>query len=337
MTRALPAVLIGAVTVLAALTGCGTSPADEQADLIVYSGREEELVAPVIEMFEQESGLDVETRYGDSAELAATLLEEGENSPADVFFSQDAGALGAVQNDDLLAQLPETTLDRVPAQFRSQAGNWVGISARARVIGYSTEVDAGELPESILDYTKPEWKGKVGWAPTNASLQTQITAMRDRIGDAAVGDWIEGMVANDAQVYPDNTAVRDAIANGEIDTGLLNHYYIAQAIAEEGDDYPVAIRYLTGSDPGSLVNVAGAAEIEGTNQRERAIEFIDFLLSDQAQEYFADGSKEYPLVPGVRADGSLRPLEEVEQPDLDLSDLDDLQGTLELMREHGAL
>ena len=323
---------------LAVLAGCGSAPADKEADLIVYSGRIEDLVAPVIEMFEEESGLDVDVRYGDSAEQAATLIEEGENSPADVFFSQDAGALGALQNDSMLAELPESTLAKVAPEFRSNEGDWVGVSARARVIGYNKdELAEGELATSILDYAKPEWRGRVGWAPTNASLQAQITAMRDRIGDDQVGEWLEAMAENDTQVYPDNISVRDAIANGEIDAGLLNHYYIAEGIALEGEDYPVAIGYLRKSDPGSLVNVAGAGEIAGTNQPERAIEFIDFLLSDEAQTYFAQETREYPLVRGVEADPSLRPLRQVEQPDMDLSKLEDLRGTLELMREHGVL
>ncbi len=338
MVRALIVISLTAIASVMSLSGCGSSTADRPTGLTVYSGREEELVGPVIEMFEEETGVEVETRYGDSAELAVTLLEEGENSPADVFFSQDAGALGAVQNEDLLTPLPQATLDRVPREFRSERGDWVGISGRARVIGYSTDGATGEeLPRSILDYAKPEWKGRVGWAPTNASLQAQITAMRERLGDAAVGEWLDGMVANEAQVYPDNTAVRDAIASDEIEAGLLNHYYVAQAIAEEGEDYPVAIHYLPASDPGSLVNVAGAAEVEGADQSAQAVEFIDFLLSEQAQQYFAEGSKEYPLIRGVDADRSLRPLDEIEQPDLDLSELADLQGTVELMREHGVL
>ena len=327
------------LTVLVAvLAGCGSAPAEQEADLVVYSGRIEDLVSPLIEMFEEESGLDVDVRYGDSAELAATLIEEGENSPADVFFSQDAGSLGALQNEGLLAELPKETLGMVAPEFRSSEGDWVGVSARVRVVGYAREKLAEDaLEASHLDYAEPEWKGRVGWAPTNASMQAQITAMRDRLGDDVVGEWLDAMVENDTQVYPDNISVRDAIANGEIEVGLLNHYYIAEAIALEGEDYPVAIGYLAQDDPGSLVNVAGAGEITGTARPDEAVQFIDFLLSEQAQTYFADETKEYPLVKGVDADPALLPLERVEQPDLDLSKLDDLRGTLDLMRQHGVL
>jgi iron(III) transport system substrate-binding protein len=168
-------------------------------------------------------------------------------------------------------------------------------------------------------------------------MQAQITAMRDRLGDDVVGEWLDAMVENETQVYPDNISVRDAVANGEIEVGLLNHYYVAEAIALEGDGYPVAIGYLAQDDPGSLVNVAGAGRVAGTSKPEEATQFLDYLLSDEAQSYFADETKEYPLVKGVDADPALLPLKRVEQPDLDLSQLDDLRGTLDLMREHGVL
>ncbi|MBA2764838.1 MAG: iron ABC transporter substrate-binding protein [Thermoleophilaceae bacterium] len=338
MRRALPPTLAIIAAAVTALPGCGTSAADEQADLVVYSGRIPGLIGPVIDSYEKATGLDVETRFGDTASLAATLLEEGENSPADVFISQDAGALGALQDAGRLAPIETATLEKVPPQFRSSEDDWVGVSARARIVAYAPErVDEADVPASILEFAQPEWRGRVGWAPTNASLQAQITAMRTRIGDEAVGEWLAEMVANDVQVYPDNAAVRDAIANGEIDVGLINHYYVAQAIAAEGSDYPVAIHYLQASDPGSLVNVAGVAPIAGNNRPERTAEFIDFLLAERSQRYFAEGSKEYPLVRGVPADPSLRPLARIEQPDIDLSQIADLEGTLELMRERGAL
>jgi iron(III) transport system substrate-binding protein len=327
-----------------ALGACGgggatdTAGGGDEADLVVYSGRIADLAGPVVEMFEQESGLDVDVRYGDTAALAATVLEEGDNSPADVFFSQDAGALGALQQERRLTELPKAILDRVPPEFRSRAGDWVGVSARARILAYNPDaVEQSELPDSILDLAEPEWRGRVGWAPTNGSLQAQLTAMRLREGDEAVGGWIEAMLANDVQEYPDNTTIRDAVANGEIDVGLINHYYVAQAVAEQGSDYPVEIHYLPASDPGSLVNVAGAGVLASSQRPDAAEQFVDFLLSKPAQEYFADGTKEYPLVRGVEADPSLRPLAEIEQPDIDLSEIDDLEGTLELMRQRGAL
>jgi iron(III) transport system substrate-binding protein len=290
-------------------------------------------------MYEEETGRNVEVRFGETSQLAATILEEGENTPADVFFAQDAGALGALQDEGRLAELPPDILERVDPEYRSEQGDWVGVSARARVVAYDErELEEGDLPDSILGFADDEWSGgRIGWAPTNASLQAFVTALRLVEGEEAARAWLEGIVAGDVQVYDNNVAVRDAVAAGEIDVGFINHYYVAQAVAEEGDDYPVGTYYPPGGDAGSLVNVAGVGMLEGTDDPELALDFIEYMLGPEAQQYFADSSKEYPLAGGVEPDPSLVPLSEIEQPDVDLSNLDDLEGTLELMQETGAL
>ena len=338
--RKLSLALALALTTLAA--ACGSSDESGSDDdpsasgITVYSGREPELIEPAIDMYEDEVGRDVEVRFGDSATLAAQLAEEGENSPADVFFSQDAGSLGAVDAEGLLDSLPRDILDRVPPRFRADDGDWVGVSARARVIAYGPDVSPAELPDSALELTDPKWEGRVGWAPSNASLQAYVTALREVEGEDTAREWLEGMVANDAQAYESNTPVRDAIAAGEIDVGLVNHYYVAEAIAEEGPDYPVKVHFPP-DDLGSLVNTAGVGVLTSTDDRSEALGFVRFLLSPRAQRYFAESSKEYPLIEGVEPDPSVRPLERVPAPRVDLSDLADLEGTLELMRDTGAL
>ena len=314
-----------------------TSPPAE-GPLTVYSGRNEDLIGPLIERYEKRTGVEVEVRYGESAELAATLLEEGDNSPADVFFSQDAGALGALEKEGRLATLPEPLVGEVEPAFRSKPGRWVGVSARARIVAYDRrELEQRELPKSILDFTRPEWQGRIGWAPTNASLQAFVTALRVTEGEDAARRWVEGIVAGDAQTYENNVAVRDAVAAGEIDVGFINHYYVAQAYAEEGRDYPVGIFQPPGGDPGSLVNVAGTGQLEGAGNPGGAQRFVAFLLSREAQRFFARKTKEYPLAAGVKADPSLVPLDRIEQPKIDLSSLDDLAGTVRLLEEAGAL
>jgi iron(III) transport system substrate-binding protein len=315
--------------------GCGGS---EDETVTVYSGREEELVAPLFEVYEEESGDEVEVRYGDSAELAATLLEEGDNTPADVFFSQDAGALGALEKEEMLSVLGEDLSMKVDEPFRSADGNWVGTSGRARVIAYDTrELSERDLPASVLELTEPEWEGRIGWAPTNGSFQAFVTALRLTEGDDVAREWLEGMEANGTQSFDSNSSIRDAIAAGEIDAGLINHYYVAQAQAEEGADYPVDVYFPPNGDVGALINVAGAGVLAASDQEDKATELVEFLLSPQAQRFFAEETKEYPLVDGVEADPAIVPLAEIEQPRLDLSDLDDLQGTLTLIEESGAL
>jgi iron(III) transport system substrate-binding protein len=313
--------------------------AEAEADgpLTIYSGRNEELVGPLMEQFTAATGIEVEVRYGDTAELAATILEEGGNTPADVYFGQDAGALGALADEGVLATLADGSLDLVEERFRATGGEWVGVSGRARVIAYNTDaLSEDEVPGSVLDLTDEEWSGRVGWAPTNGSFQAFVTAMRVELGDEATGEWLEGMIANDVQVYEKNTAIVEAVGRGEIDLGLVNHYYIYQ-FNQEDPDFPVANAFLDGGDVGALVNVAGAGVLSATDQPDAAEQFVDFLLSTEAQEYFRTETFEYPLVSGIEADETLPPIEEIETPELDLGDIDDLQGTLELLRTTGAL
>ena len=320
------------------MLGFGACGGDDSGDtLTIYSGREEEYVGPLFESFTEETGTEVEVRYGESAELAATIAEEGENSPADVFFSQDAGSLGAVEAEGVLAELPAGVLDRVDPRYRSDAGAWVGTSGRARVVGYNTEaVPDGELPESIFEFTDPAWKGRIGWAPTNGSFQSFITAMRLTAGEEATRDWVEGIVANDPETFSDNDTIRDAIASGEIDIGFLNHYYIAEAQAEEGPDYPVASHYTSG-DAGSLVNVAGIGLLESSDAGDAGAEFAEYMLGEEAQTHFAENVKEYPLAAGVKEDPLLVPIARIRQPEVELTELTDLEGTLTLLQDAGAL
>jgi len=314
----------------------GSENEPETEGITLYSGRIAPLIGPVIDEYEAEADRDVQVRFGDSGALAATLLEEGENSPADVFFTQDAGSIGAIDDAGLLEPLPEDVLAKVPERFRADDGTWVGVSARSRIIAYGSGVEVSELPESPLELVEPEWRGRVGWAPTNASLQGYVTALRQVEGEDVAREWLEGMVANDVQVYDSNVPVRDAIASGEIDVGLINHYYVAEAIEQEGPDYPVEI-YFPPDDLGSLVNTTAVGVLASSERKDEALDFIRHLLSRPGQEYFAESSKEYALIDGVEPDPSLPPLAEIPAPEVDLSNLDDVQGTIELMQETGAL
>jgi iron(III) transport system substrate-binding protein len=326
------ALFVMAATVLAG-AGCGGSDDD---GLTVYSGRIAPLVGPLIDEIEARENTDIQTRFGETPQLASTILEEGENSPADVFFSQDAGALGALDREGLLMPLPRDIIERVPPRFRAEDGNWVGTSARSRVIAYSEDVARAELPDSVLGLTDPKWRGRVGWAPTNGSFEAFVTAMRETLGEDRAREWLEGMVANDVQAYDSNVPIRDAIAAGEIDVGLINHYYVAQAVAEEGPDYPVRI-YFPRGDLGSMVNVAGVGILKSTDQPEEALRFVREMLAPDSQRFFAESSYEYPVTPGIPALPSLVPLARIPDPGVDLSDLTDLEGTLELLQETGAL
>jgi iron(III) transport system substrate-binding protein len=312
------------------LAACGGNDA-----LTVYSGRNEALVGPLFEQFEHDTGIKVDVRYGDSAELAATIAEEGGNSPADVFFAQDAGALGAVEEEGLLAELPAATLERVPSRFRDPRGMWVGLSGRARVVAYSTErVREDELPDAIWDYAGPEWRGRIGLAPTNASFQAMVSAMRLAAGDERTRAWLEGVVANEPRLYENNIQTLEAIESGDVDVGFVNHYYL-YGLKRERPDAPVANHYLRDGDPGALVNAAGVGILASSGRVEDAQRLVDYLL-DEGQRYFAEETDEYPLVAGVEPSSELPPLEAIHGPELELGALGaELRETLELLREVG--
>lgn len=315
-----------------------TETAGEGGTLTIYSGRNEELVGPLIEQFEQQSGIDVEVRYGDTAELAATILEEGDNSPADVFFAQDAGALGAVQAADRFEELSDEITGRVEERFRSEEDEWVGVSGRARVVVFNTATyTTTDLPDSIFGYTDPKFRGRIGWAPTNGSFQAFVTALRVLEGEDRAREWLEGIQANEPKVYENNTAVVNAVASGEIDVGFVNHYYLFRLLAENGEGFGARNYYFTNGDPGSLINVAGAGVLSTSDNKPAADQFVEFLLSDEAQQYFADETYEYPLVEGIEPNEALPRLDEIETPNINLSDLDDLQGTLQLLQDLGIL
>ena len=330
-------VVLAALLALAA--GCGGGDDEGSGGtLTVYSGREEELVEPLFDRFEEETGIDVEVRYGDSAELAATIAEEGDNTPADVFFAQDPGSLGAVEGQGRFAELPDSILDRVDERFRDPDGHWTGTSGRVRVIAYNTEeLTEDELPDSVLDLTDPTWKGKLGIAPTNASFQAFVSSMVLTRGEEATREWLEGLKANEPKLYDGNSPVVEAVAAGEILAGLVNHYYL-YLVKEETPDAPVANHFLPGEDPGALVSVAGAGVIEGSDQEDEARRFVEFLLSDPSQRFYVDEAEEaeYPLVDGIAPKEGLPPLDQLRGPQIDLDDLGpQLEKTLELLNEVG--
>ena len=320
-------------------TGTETDTAAAAATLTVYSGRNENLVGPIIEQFRTESGIDVQVRYGDTAEMAATILEEGANSPADVFFGQDAGALGALAEAGRFTPLSDSILEQVEPRFRSADGLWVGVSGRARVLAYNTdELTEADLPESVTALTEEAWRGRVGWAPSNGSFQSFVTALRTLAGEDAAREWLEGMIANDVQAYSNNTAIVTAVGAGEISVGLVNHYYLYRFLAEQGETFPARNYCFPAGDVGSMINVAGVGIIDTSANAAAAEEFVAFLLSNEAQQFFADETNEYPLAgEDIAINPLLQPLDEIVTPELDLNDLSDLQGTLELLQEVGAL
>ncbi len=317
------------------LSACGGSDSDA-GSLTVYSGRSATLVAPLIEQFAEATGIDVRVKYASTPQLAATLLEEGGNTPADVFFAQDPGGLGAVSG--LLTPLSDSVLQRVPQWAVSPSGVWVGVSGRARTVVYNTEsLTPADLPEDLTGFADPKWKGRIGWAPTNASFQTMITAMRSIWGEEKTLLWLKDIKANDPKVYPKNTPIVAATAAGEIDVGLVNHYYLHRFLAEEGDSFGARNYHPPAGGPGAIVMVAGVGILSASDNKENAQIFVDFLLSEEAQRYFVEETFEYPLASGIPVAEGVTPLSEVNNPDISSAALSDLDGTQKLLREAGVI
>jgi len=303
---------------------------------VIYSGRSESFISPFLNKFTALTGTKLDVRYGDSAALAAQLLEEGSNSPADLFISQDAGALGAISEAGLFATLEKQVLDRVEDKYRSSRSDWVGITGRARVFAYSPE-RVKNLPSSIDQLTQQIYRAKVGIAPTNSSFQAFITALIQSRGEAAVVNWLERLKANDVKLYEKNSQIVAAIDAGEIDLGLVNHYYLWEVSKALGRDIAVANGFFAPGDTGNMINVAGAGILKTSTNSQVALELLTYLLSDEAQREFIDQTYEYSLVLKDASPVGLPPLSQIPSPRVDLSLLANLSKTQALLIKVGLI
>ena len=335
MPKRLGRLLLGLVVLAPVLASCGGGDGDQ---LVIYSGRNERLVKPILDRFSQSTGVDISVRYAETTELTPTLLEEGGSTRADVFFSQDAGALAALAGRGRLAPLPQDVLDLVEPRFRDPQGRWVGVTGRARVIAYNTaRLKEADLPTSVLDVAKPQWAPRVGFPPTNASFVAFVSALIEQVGRDRTRAFLEGLKAGGAKRYDNNILVLEAVARGEVELGLVNHYYLYNEFKER-PGAPVA-NHFPGQGPageGTFVNVAGVGIVSGTDQSENAQRFVRFLLEDQAQTYFRDETSEYPLRRGSAPIVELPPLDRLRTIDVPLDRLGrDLEGSQQLLREAG--
>ena len=336
------ALAAGALALMAACSsesagGTAASGGDQEA-ITLYNGRSEELVGPLLEQFTADTGIPIEVRSAGSGELSAQILTEGDASPADVFLSQDAGALGALTKEGLFGALPDETLSRVPAAYRAADGTWTGVSGRVRVVVYNPDLVA-EAPDTIDEVVAGDFAGgTIGYAPTNASWQSFVTGLRVLRGEDDAKAWLEKFAAQEPVAFEGNSQVRDAVDAGEVQIGLINHYYLDELIAEKGPDGVTALnQFMAPGDPGGLVNVAGAGVLGSSDQQEQALALVDYLTGQKAQEYFAQQTWEYPLVEGVAAPTGLPTLKSLDAPAIDLSDLDSIVATQALLAEVGLL
>ncbi len=306
--------------------------------VMLYSGRNEKLVGPLIETMKAATGLEIEVRYEGTPEMAAKIMEEGANSPADLFLSQDAGALGALGKAGLLAELPQATLDKVGASYRDPKGLWVATSGRLRVLAVNPEVSPAAAQYTGIDQILVEDnRDKIGYAPTNASFQSFVTALRVAKGETEAETWLTKLKELSPKTYEKNTAVLEAVDSGEVGIGLINHYYWYRLKQEKGDAVKAELVYLDQADPGALLNVAGVGVLASSKSSEAALKVVDYLLSTEGQTYFADQTAEYPVIEGVTSKFDLKQIDTSKPHGVDLNELDSLAQTQELLKKVGLI
>jgi iron(III) transport system substrate-binding protein len=307
--------------------------------ITLYNGQHEQTTSMLAAAFEEKTGIKVNTRSGDEAELANQILQEGSNSPADVFYTENTPALEHLREQDLLAPIDPSTLATVPARYSSAQGDWVGVSARVSVLVYNTQqISPSSLPSSILALAEPRWKDKLGIAPSETDFQPLISSITKFDGKVAAEKWLEGVKAN-SKIYPDNETVLAQVNNGESAVGLINHYYWYRLRDEVGQKgLHSALAYYAAHDPGDLLNVSGAAVLKSSAHQAAAQAFVAFLVSPEGQQVIAHShSYEYPLRPAVSPAKGLRPFASIQPAPITLSELGDGSAPLELEQKLGLL
>lgn len=313
------------------------NPEAEQA-LLIYTGRKTKYAQPLFDQFTEETGIKITVKEGKTAQLANTILREGADSPADLFFAQDSSNLGALSNAGVLAPLPAETIKKVDPRYTGPKGDWVGTSGRARVLVYNKKmVKAEELPKSIEELADPKWKGRLAWAPGNGSFQSHITAMIKVLGKEKTAAWIKALKANEVQDFPKNTPIVKAVAEGKVAAGLVNHYYLYKVRLDMKEALDAENHFFADGDAGMFINVSGIALLKSSKNKAAAEKFIDWMLNEKAQAFFKDSNFEYPLAAGVSAFAELKPLEQINPVKIDLGDLDKVEETIQVLEENGAL
>ncbi|TWG99152.1 iron(III) transport system substrate-binding protein [Nocardioides sp. J9] len=327
---------VAALTLVAPLLAACSG--DDEPKLVIYNAQHEPLLKELAPAFTEETGIEVELRNGKDLELSNTLVQEGDASPADVFLTENSPAMSQVEAAGLFAKLPDDLVAPIPEQYRPRSGLWTGFVARSTVLVYNTEqVQESDLPASLLDLAKPEWKGRISFSPTGADFQAIVAAVLELEGEEATRAWLEGIKEN-GTVYDGNNVVLEAVDSGQVEVGIVYHYYWERDRKENGDvSDSSAQHYFTDQDPGAFVSVSGAGILESSDMKDEAEKFIEFLVNETGQQVLADSyALEYPLNPAVELPGVTKAFSELEPPEVNVSDLD-ARKVVDLMTEVGFL
>jgi iron(III) transport system substrate-binding protein len=316
----------------------GADATEMKPTLTLYNAQHEELLQEIVPGFTKATGIKVKMRNGDDFELANQLVQEGSASPADVFLTENSPAMTLVDSQDLFAPLEDATLAQVPAQFSPADGHWMGFAARSTVLAYNTEkVQESELPESIMELAEPQWKGRVSFSPSGADFQAIVSAVVDLEGEAAAQRWLEGLKAN-GTVYQGNNVVLKSVNDGQIDTGIIYHYYWYRDQEESGASSDnAALHYFGNQDPGAFLSISGAGVLKSSDHPKEAQQFVKYLSGIKGQTALAESyALEYPLNPEVPANSAIKPIDELEPPAVEVSGLNG-PVVIEMMQQAGLL
>ncbi len=322
------------------LFGAAASNAAPATTLTLYAAQHHQLVDMVIAAFTKQTGIAVKTRFGEAPELAAQIVREGARSPADLYFTENSPELVLLDEKKLLGPVDPATLQAVPAKYSPTDGSWVGVLVRENVLTFDpAKIKEAELPASLYDLAKPEWKGKVAIAPSDADFLPLIAASVALKGRDATLAWLKGLKAN-AAVFDDDEGVVAAVERGSVATGVINSYYYYRASAEQGAGKTRSqIHHFGSGDLGALLNVSGAAVLKSSKHSPEAQKFLAFLVSQPVQDMIgkSDIDFEYPLAAGVAPNPALRPMDQLQPPDVSIKQLGDDSDAAKMLRQAGLL
>ena len=326
--------ITGVALGLTALTACG----EDDPSLVIYNAQHEQLIDVVAEKFTEDTGIELQLRNGSDLELANQIIAEGDASPADVFLTENSPGMSLVDSKGLFAPLQQGTLNKIPEQYRPADGAWTGFAARSTVMVYNTDtMTEADMPESLLDLADPEWKGRISFSPTGADFQAIVSAVLATEGEEATRAWLAGLKEN-GTVYDGNNVVLKSVNSGEIDAGVIYHYYWFRDQEESGADSDnSALHFFGNQDPGACLSVSGAGVLANSDDSEDAQRFVEYLTSPEGQKIIADSyALEYTLNPDVPLERDVPPLSELDPPTVDVDALNGPE-VIDLMEEAGFL
>jgi iron(III) transport system substrate-binding protein len=320
---------------VALVAGCGGGSGGDSITL--YNGQHTVLTSSLAAAFEKATGVKVQIRTNDSAVLADQIIQEGDASPADVYISENSPELAELQRRGLLTRLPQSVLGQAPSGDESPAGNWVGMALRVNSLVYDpARAQRSQLPASLLDLAKPQWKGKVAIAPTDSDFPPLVGAVIATHGQAAARTWLAGLERN-AKLYQDDEAIVAAVNRGDVSTGVINQYYWYRLQLELGKKAMHSeLYYFSPHDVGAVVNISGAAILASSKQQKNAERFIGFLVSKAGQQIIAGSDDfEYPVRPDTPPNAALPPFASIGHTSLSVSSLGNGELAARLIREAG--